>query len=108
VFGIRKYLAVAGAAALLGAGGYGYSIWAENASLSAQNASLVRSKAALIMQGEQSREARRVEAARADRLEARTKELNVSIEALLTGDTPDAPLDPRIADFINGMRNGSD
>ena len=71
----------------------------------AREASLARSVKALEVQAAQSKEARRVEAARAERFAARNAELSATVEAILTGDIPDENLDPRIADYINGLRS---
>lgn len=97
---------ILGAVFLAAMGGVWYvmDLRADKAALAAQNAALSRSLAAMEEQAVQSRLAREVEAARAKRFAARTAELSATVEALLTGDIPDENLDPRIADFINGLR----
>jgi cell division protein FtsB len=95
------------AAAVLAAGGgvwYVMDLRADKAALVAENGSLSRSLAAIEAQAEQSRLAREVEAARAERFAVRSAKLSATIEALLTGEIPDEMLDPRIADYINGLR----
>ena len=80
----------------------GYALWLSRtvASLETENASLTRSVTAFEMQAEQAKLARDVETARADAQEARAAQLDASIEALLTGDIADAPLDPRIVQLL--------
>lgn len=97
---------IMGAALIAAMGGVWYvmDLRADKAALVAQNAALSRSLAAMEAQAEQSRLAREVEAARAERFAARSAELSATIEALLTGDIPDEVLDPRIADYINSLR----
>lgn len=104
VIGLRTYLALGVATAALAVGGYVWSLRAEIATARSQIAGYERSIATLTRQAEQSALARRVEAARAERYAERAAELSVQIEAILTGDIPDAVLDPRIADFVNGLR----
>jgi len=89
---------------------FGYVWWlrSENAVLTAQVARYARSITALEAQAEQSAQARTVEAARAEGWQARAATLNATIEAILTGGTQNEALDPRIADFINGLRPGPD
>lgn len=58
---------------------------------------------ALELQAEQARLARDVEAARAARERTRVESLQASINTMLEGDIPDAPLHPDIADFVNGL-----
>ena len=100
-----KYALIAALVACLGLGGWAYVLSAKNATLTAKNESLTRSVAALTGQAEQSALARDVEEARAKRWAQRTIELNATIEAILVGEVPDETLDPRIADFINGLRS---
>ena len=97
---------ILGAAVIAAGGGVWYvmDLRADKAALAAENASLSRSLAAMEAQAAQSKMAREVEAARASRFAARTAELSATIESLLTGDISDENLDPRIADFINGLR----
>lgn len=97
---------ILGAAVIAAMGGVWYvmDLRADKAALAAQNAALSRSLAAMEAQAEQSRLAREVEAARAERFAARSAELSATVEAILTGDIPDENLDPRIADYINGLR----
>lgn len=101
---IRTYVIGAATAAFLGLSGALWLTWSALDASKAENAALVRSIAALTMQAEQSALAREVEAARAKSYAARNAELSATIEALLTGDIPDETLDPRIADFVNGLR----
>ena len=100
------YIAGALLMAALGLGGYVWSLRAANASLTAENAALARSMAALTQQAADAKLARDVEAARAKRWEARSGELAATIETILTGDFDDAPLDPDLADWLNGLRSG--
>ena len=97
-------------AATLAATLFGYVWWlrSENAALTAEVARYERSVAALTEQAAQSREARAVEAARAARWQGRADDLNQTIESILTGDFENEALDPRIADFINGLRRAPD
>ncbi len=104
MIGLRTYLALGLATAALAVGGYVWSLRAEIAVARSQIAGYERSIATLTRQAEQSALARRVEAARAERYAERAATLNAQIEAILTGDIPDADLDPRIADYINGLR----
>lgn len=98
------YIAGAAVIAAMGAVWFVMDLRADKAALAAENAALSRSLAAMEAQAEQSRIAREVEAARAKRFAARSAELSATIEAILTGDIPDEMLDPRIADYINGLR----
>ena len=96
--------------ALLAASAVGLAVWwvmalrLENARLTQENAGLHRSVIAFQQQAEQSRLAREVEIARAERWKARTGELSAQIETLLTGGFPDALLDPDLADLLNRLR----
>ena len=96
--------------AIVAAAGLSLSVWwvmalrADNAALRAEKASLERSVIALRQQVEQSRLAREVEIARAERWRARAGELSTKIENILTGDFPDALLDPDLADLLNRLR----
>lgn len=103
-----RYISGSLVVALVGALAYGKLQSHRAATLSAENASMARSIDALNMQHELSVVARNVEAARADRFAAQVQILNASVEALLTGDIPDENLDPRIADFINGVQPAPD
>ncbi|MEP5727781.1 MAG: hypothetical protein ABJL67_00265 [Sulfitobacter sp.] len=101
---MTKYLTIA---ALLACLGLAAALWWQGrgmVALEAENARLTRSVAALSLQAEQSARARDIEAARAQKFANRNTELNAAIEGLLTGDIKDAPLDPRLADFVNGLR----
>ncbi|HGG65020.1 MAG TPA: hypothetical protein ENK34_10670 [Rhodobacteraceae bacterium] len=104
MIGLRTYIALGAATAAIAVGGYVWSLRAEIAAARARIAGYERSIATLTRQAEQTALARRVEAARAERYAARAATLNAQIEAILTGDIPDADLDPRIADFINGLQ----
>ncbi|MEP5730801.1 MAG: hypothetical protein ABJL67_15690 [Sulfitobacter sp.] len=101
---MAKYLTIA---ALLACLGLALALWWQGRgmdALEAENTRLTRSVAALTLQAEQSALARNIEAARAKRFAKRNTQLNAAIEGLLTGDIKDAPLDPRLADFVNGLR----
>lgn len=87
---------------------YVRSLWGEIAAYEAEIASQARSIATLTDAAEQAREARRLEAIRAAQAEARARELQGKIETILTGDFADAPLDPALADFLNGVSTGQD
>ena len=87
---------------------YVWSLWGEIAAYEAEIASQARSIATLTDAAEHAREARRLEAIRAARAEARAKELQGRIETIQTGDFTDAPLDPDLADLLNGVRPGQD
>lgn len=74
--------------------------------LEAQVASQARSIAALTLSRDQSVEARRVEATRAQAAQAAIADRDARIEALLTadlGDCADAPLDPELVDLLRGV-----
>ena len=99
--------------ALIAASAVGFVVWwgttlrLENARLEAANAELQRSVIAYQQQAAQSRLAREVEIARAERWRARAGELSTQIETILTGDFPDAALDPDLADLLNRLREGN-
>lgn len=89
--------------------GYGAWVWQQATidQLTADNASLTRSVAALEVSIEQSRVARRVDAARAAAQRQRDREAAATVEAILTtrlGECADAPLDPDLAAILNGLR----
>lgn len=94
----------------LAAAGIGLAVWwvmslkLDNTRLSAENAALHRSNIALRQQADQSKLAREVEIARSERWKARAGELSTQIEIILTGDFPDALLDPDLADLLNRLR----
>lgn len=98
--------------AMLAASAVGLTVWwvmslqLENTRLTQENAALQRSVIALQQQADQSRLAREVEIARAERWRARAAKLSTEIETILTGDFPDAALDPDLADLLNGLREG--
>lgn len=94
-------------AALALAGGVWWimDLRADNAALRDEVARKDRSIAALRHQAEQSAEARRVEEARAERWRRRSTELSETIDTLRG--IPDAPLDPRITDILDGLRAGN-
>lgn len=96
----------AAAALALALGAYILVLRADNVSLTAEIALKDRSIAALTTQFEKSAIARQAESVRAAGWAMRVSQLNTSIEALLSGDIPDAPLNPAIADFVNGLRQG--
>ena len=98
------YIMGAAVLAAMGAVWYVMDLRADKAALAAQNAALSRSLAAVAEQAEQSRLAREVEAARAERFAARSAELSQAIEDIFTGGIPDAPLNPDLADRINRLR----
>lgn len=95
----------------LAAAGLGLAVWwvmslrLDNARLSAENAALHRSNIALRQQADQSKLAREVEVARAERWRARAGELSGQIETILTEGFPDVPLDPDLADLLNRLRS---
>lgn len=95
---------------ILAAAALGLAVWwvmalrLDNARLTAENAALSRSVIALRQKAEQSKLAREVEIARAERWRARAGELSTQIENILTGDFPDALLDPDLADLLNRLR----
>ena len=95
---------------MLAASAVGLAVWwvmslqLENTRLTQENAALQRSVIALQQQADQSRLAREVEIARAERWRSRASDLATQIETLLTGDFPDAALDPDLADLLNGLR----
>lgn len=95
---------------LLAASAVGLAVWwvmalrLENARLTQENAALHRSVIAFQQQAEQSKLAREVEIARAERWRARASDLSTQIETILTGDFPDAALDPDLADLLNRLR----
>lgn len=99
--------------AILLVSGLGLSLlWAQSlrldvARLEAENASLNRSVIALREQAALSRLAREVEIARAERQRARTEVLSDRIETISTGESPDADLDPDLADLLNSLRDGN-
>lgn len=99
--------------ALLAAGAVALAVWwvmdlrLENARLTDENAALNRSVIAFQQQAEQSRLAREVEIARAERWKARSAQLSTEIETILTEGFPDAPLDPDLADLLNRLREGN-
>lgn len=102
---MTRYALIAALFALVSA--LGLVVWMQrsNSSLAADNASLTRSVAAFQMQAEANALARDVEEARADAQAARASQLDAAIAAIVTGDIPDAPLDPRIIDLVRrGMR----
>ncbi|MDX5401066.1 MAG: hypothetical protein LPK02_01740 [Rhodobacterales bacterium] len=96
--------------AALAATAIGLAVWwamalrMDNAALRTQNAALIRTEAALRQQLDHSRLAREVEIARAERWRARAGDLSARIETFLTGDIPDATLDPDLADLLNRLR----
>ncbi len=97
--------------AILAVTGVGLVVWwvmalrLDNASLRTENAGLHRSVIAFQQQAEQSKLAREVEIARAERWRARAGKLSTQIESILTGDFPDAALDPDLADLLNRLRS---
>jgi hypothetical protein len=103
---IRTTLAAIAALALCAAGWWAVSLKLDHARLQAENASLTRSVTALRAQADQAALARRVEVARAERERARSGALSEKIESILTGDFPDAALDPDLADLLNRLREG--
>lgn len=101
---LTRYALIGAVAAVLALGGLWQWEKRKSALLTAENASLTRSVAAMTRQAEQSAAAREVEKARAERWQTRAADLDASIEALFTGDIPDAPLDPRIIAILDGLR----
>jgi hypothetical protein len=101
---LRHLPAILGGAALLFGVWWVTSLQLDNARLTQENAALQRSVIAFEQQAEQSKLAREVEIARAERWRARASDLSTQIETLLTGEFPDAALDPDLADLLNGLR----
>jgi len=101
---IRYGPTILAALALAGAVWWVMSLRAENAALRDEVARKDRSIAALRHRAEQSAEARRVEEARAERWRRRSTELSDTIDTLKG--IPDAPLDPRITDILDGLHAG--
>ena len=99
-----RYAAIAALLASLGLGGAAWWQYARAEALAHENASLQRSLAAMKEQVEQSAAAREVEARRAKMWMERAATLDASIDALFAEDIPDAPLDPRIIAFLDGVR----
>ena len=108
MFGLHRYVYAAAALACLGLAGWGVYLKTDNARLHAENAALSRSVAALMQQAAQSALARDVERVRADAEARRNADLQVTIEAILTGDITDAPLDPDLAARLNSLRGTTD
>lgn len=100
---ITRYALIAALAGALVLGGLLYRERALRATSEAHVARLTRSVAALTQQAEQARLARQVEAARAERWRERNAELADTIEQLR--EIPDAPLDPRIIELLDGLRS---
>lgn len=103
---MTRYALIAALAFALATSGYALWLSRSVSKLEASNASLTRSVAAFQMQADQAALARDVEKARADAQAERAAQLDASIEALTTGDIPDAPLDPRIIDLLSGGLRG--
>ena len=104
---LRRLPAILGASALLLGVWWVTSLQLDNVRLEAENAALQRSVIAYQQQAEQSRLAREVEIARAERWRARAAKLSTEIETILTGGFPDADLDPDLADLLNRLREGN-
>ena len=102
-----KYALALSLIAVLGLGGTVAFQHNKVQTLETKNASLERSVQSFKLQAEQAKEARIVEAARVEQFKLRNKELTSTITAILEGDIDDETLDPRIADFINGLRPSS-
>lgn len=104
---LRRLPAILGVSALLLGVWWVTSLQLDNVRLVAENAALHRSVIAYQQQAEQSRLAREVEIARAERWKARASDLSTQIETILTEGFPDAPLDPDLADLLNRLREGN-
>ena len=104
---LRHLPAILGGAALLFGVWWVTSLQLDNARLEAEKAALQRSVIAFQQQAAQSRLAREVEIARAERWKARASDLSTQIETILTEGFPDAPLDPDLADLLNRLREGN-
>ena len=103
---LRRLPAILGVSALVLGVWWVTSLQLDNARLEAENAALHRSVIAYQQQAAQSRLAREVEIARAERWRARAAKLSTEIETILTGGFPDADLDPDLADLLNRLREG--
>ena len=103
---LRRLPAILGVSALVLGVWWVTSLQLDNVRLKAENAALQRSVIAYQQQAQQSRLAREVEIARAERWKARASDLSTQIETILTGDFPDAALDPDLADLLNRLREG--
>lgn len=109
MFGLRAYLLGGAAVAFLALAGAAWWGWQRVDALQAENAALTRSVEALEDAAEQAREARRVADAWRQRESERAQKMDVSIEALLTGDIADADLalDPRITRYLDCLHTGN-
>lgn len=77
-------------------------LWADRGYLKEHNALLVREIAVQAQVIEQTKEAEAVARAHAERFRRRAAVLDANIQAIVDGGIPDAPLDPRLADILNG------
>ena len=108
---IARYALPVALVACLALGGMAWSSSAQVAALEVQAASLARSVAVQRQAVAQRDEAARVAAARARHWETRAGELNETIQTILTadfGECADAPIDPGLADLIDGLRQADD
>lgn len=101
---LRYLLAALAAVAISLAVWWVMALRLDNARLVSENAALQRSVIAFREQAQQSRLAREVEIARAERWKTRAAKLSTEIETILTGGFPDADLDPDLADLLNRLR----
>ena len=104
---LRPFLPyIAGGALLAVVAGAGMIWWQSGTidTLRAESASQARSLAAWQERAAQAELARKVDAARAERERQRSAELRATIEQMK--EIPDAPLDPRLIDLLDGLRPG--
>ena len=108
MIGLRAYLIGGAAAVVLALAGAAWWGWQRVGALQAENATLTRSVEALEDAAEQAKEARRVADAWRQREAERARQMDASIEALLTGDFADADLalDPRITRYLDCLHTG--
>lgn len=101
---MTKYALIAALVASLGLAGGIIYLQRSNASLEAKNAVLTRSLAEYQARAEQAALARDVEAARAAKARQDAADAQAQIETIFR-EIADAPLDPALADLLNGLRN---
>ena len=102
------YILSAGLMAFVAACGAAWWGWNRVVALNIENADLKDSIASLEEAAEQAKEARRVADAWRQRESERARQMDASIEALLTGDFADADLvlDPRITRYLDCLHTG--
>jgi hypothetical protein len=105
---LRHLPILAAAGALLALFGWASSLDARNARLTEQLASAERETGVLQTQLDNAWRAAQIEARRREEWQARATKLSSQIEILLTGDIPDAPLDPALYDLLDRLRGDHD